>query len=164
MPKLVKDGKVIDDNYRIVESDNALTKLDQETLYLLPVDLWLENLATNTLKQACGVWLDSDQPPALLGTSLQQAEVIAINFPAFTDGRSFSYARELRDTLKFSGEIRAIGNYIRDQMYYLKRCGVNSFSFNETSAAEKALNSLNDFSDNYQASADQTIPAFKRRA
>jgi len=81
------------------------------------------------------------------------------------DGRSFSTARILRERYGFKGELRAIGNFIRDQLCYLRRCGVNAFAFaNPDTNLEIAVKSLTDFSEYYQASVDQPLPLFRRRA
>lgn len=80
------------------------------------------------------------------------------------DGRSFSTARLLRDAYGFKGELRAIGGIIRDQLFYLKRCGFDSFSLADDIDAEAAVASLSDFSESYQAAEDQKLPLFRRRA
>ena len=90
--------------------------------------------------------------------------IIAINFPVFMDGRGFSLGRLLRERHGYTGEIRAIGHVIRDQLCYLKRCGFNAFSFKKDVDLGAATASLKDFSEAYQTSVDQPIPLFKRRA
>jgi uncharacterized protein (DUF934 family) len=57
--------------------------------------------------------------------------------------------------------VRAIGQFIRDQLYYLSRCGFDAFAI-ETTEPEKAIASLNDFSDAYSAGIDQPLPWFRR--
>ena len=86
-----------------------------------------------------------------------------VNFPVFTDGRGFSYARELRER-GLRGELRAGGHFIRDQLTYLQRCGFNAFQMADEAELEAALASLADFSEHYQASIDQPLPLFRRRA
>ena len=89
--------------------------------------------------------------------------VIAINFPKFVDGRGYSIARILRDQLGYKGELRAIGDVLHDQLFYLKRCGFDSFAISEDTAAEAALSGLTDFSNSYQCAVDQPEPLFRRR-
>ena len=113
-------------------------------------------------ESAIGVVLEADQPPSAIEPALSSLALVAINFPVFTDGRGFSYARELRDR-GFTGEIRATGHFIRDQLYYLQRCGFNAFEFDDEVDLEQAVASLNDFSDAYQADTGQTDPLFRRR-
>ena len=80
--------------------------------------------------------------------------MIGLDFPVFTDGRLFSVARTLRDQYGYQGEIRAMGGFIRDQIFFLSRVGVNSFEMEEGSDLHGALSALDDFSVNYQVSSD----------
>ena len=69
------------------------------------------------------------------------------------------------ETADLLGELRAVGNFIRDQLCYLRRCGVNAFAFSNPEAdLQAALKSLDDFTEYYQASVDQPLPLFRRRA
>ena len=144
MPKIIRDGAVVDDDWQ-----GAL---------LNPEDF---NLADD--EGPLAVVLEPDQPPSLIEGDLSRVALVAIHFPVFTDGRCFSYARELRDS-GFTGEIRATGAFIRDQLHYLQRCGFNAFQFDEDINLVEALSSLSDFSDAYQAAADQPQPLFQRRS
>ena len=90
--------------------------------------------------------------------------LIAINFPGFMDGRGFSVARLLRERYGFTGELRASGGVIRDQLCYLQRCGFSSFDLDADINIEAAVESLNDFSEGYQISVDLPTPLFRRRA
>ncbi len=145
MPSLIKDGRVVEDDW-----EGRLLSLEQL------------NDAAQAPSGPIGVVLEPDQPPSAIEGDLARLDLIAINFPAFTDGRGFSYARQLRQW-GYSGEIRATGHFIRDQLHYLKRCGFNAFEFAEHVNLEECLASLNDFSDAYQADVDQEEPLFRRR-
>jgi uncharacterized protein (DUF934 family) len=145
MPGLIKDG-------RVVSADRERPILSLEEL----------NQGAAGDEPAIGVVLEADQPPSAIEPALSSLALVAINFPAFTDGRGFSYARELRDR-GFTGEIRATGHFIRDQLYYLQRCGFNAFEFDGEVDLEQVLASLDDFSDAYQADTRQTDPLFRRR-
>ena len=98
--------------------------------------------------------------------------MIAVNFPQFTDGRGYSTARLLRERYGWKGELRAIGDIQRDQLYYLSRCGFDAFLLNDgldaaqgdsLRSVQNALSAFNDFSEAYQTSADQPVPLFRRR-
>jgi uncharacterized protein (DUF934 family) len=80
------------------------------------------------------------------------------------DGRGFSVARLLRERYGFTGELRASGGVIRDQLCYLQRCGFSSFDLDADINIEAAVESLNDFSEGYQISVDLPTPLFRRRA
>jgi uncharacterized protein (DUF934 family) len=69
----------------------------------------------------------------------------------------------IRERYNYSGELRAIGGFIRDQLYLLKRCGFNAFQFSDEIELSDAAESLKDFSENYQVSVDQENPLFRRR-
>lgn len=145
MPSLIKDGQVQRDAW-------------QGPIYTLEE---LNKIERNEAGQL-GVTLEPDQPPCSIEIELHRLALVAINFPVFTDGRGFSSARELRE-LGYSGEIRATGHFIRDQLHYLKRCGFDAFELADGVDPEQWLQSLADFTESYQASVDQKEPLFRRR-
>ena len=110
-----------------------------------------------------GVWLDADEEAEEIGDDVDQFQVIALNFPAFTDGRNYSPARLLRDRYGFKGELRAIGDVLRDQLFYMRRCGFDAFALRADKDPYDALESLKDFSVTYQAATDEPQPLFRRR-
>ena len=75
----------------------------------------------------CGVWLDSHQSSELLCDDLDSLDLVALNFPAFADGRGFTSGRILRERYGFRGQIRATGAFILDQIDLLRRCGFDAF-------------------------------------
>ncbi|MEH6590307.1 MAG: DUF934 domain-containing protein [Halioglobus sp.] len=154
MPKLIKDAQSLDDNWLALDADGECVEAGR----ILSLPQW-ESLSD---KAGSAVQLESDQAPAPLLKHLNDIALITINFPVFTDGRGFSYARELRER-GYQGELRAVGGFIRDQLYYLKRSGFNAFLFTSDTEAEAALASLNDFSEHYQAAIDEPQPLFRRR-
>lgn len=158
---LIKEGAVIEDQWQLLREvpEQGLP----EGPVIVPLAYWQEHRDALRQRAPIGVWLASDQPPAPLADDLAQLAVIAIDFPLFTDGRGFSYGRTLREQFGYQGEIRAIGQFLRDQLHYLRRCGFDAFAI-ETADPYKALDSLEDFSDGYQASIDQPLPLFRRRA
>ena len=89
--------------------------------------------------------------------------LIALNFPVFSDGRSYTNARELRQQLNYEGEIRAIGDVLRDQLFYMLRCGFNAFEIRHDQDPDLCLAAFNDFQTGYQASIDEPDPLFRRR-
>jgi uncharacterized protein (DUF934 family) len=98
-----------------------------------------------------------------LSAVFAQIDMIAVDFPKFADGRGFSIAYLLRQRLGFTGELRAHGPLLRDQLYYLKRVGFNAFTLREGQDLHAALASLNDFSVPYQGSVDEPRPLFARQ-
>jgi uncharacterized protein (DUF934 family) len=167
MQKLIKDGAIQENTWTLVAKaeGEAITVEVPAGPVLVPVAVWLAQKDQLQNRTDIGVWFDSDETADLIGEDANRFPVIGVNFPLFMDGRSFSTARLLRERYGFKGELRAVGNFIRDQLCYLRRCGVNAFAFSNPEAnLEDALKSLNDFQEYYQASVDQPLPLFRRRA
>jgi uncharacterized protein (DUF934 family) len=109
------------------------------------------------------VWLAPGDDPATLADDVGQLPLIAVDFPKFTDGRGYSTARLLREKYGYAGELRAIGDILRDQLYYLHACGFNAFAVRADRDLADALKGLGDFSDNYQTTVGRPVPLFRRR-
>jgi uncharacterized protein (DUF934 family) len=157
--KIIKGNVVVDDQWIVLDKDAAEIPAGQ---VIVPFALWQSQREQLSGREQLGVWLDSDQSPKLIADDLQHFAIVAINFPAFTDGRGFTYGRELREQHNYSGEIRAIGDFMRDQLFYLKRCGFDAFAIENTDI-DAAVDSLAVFSETYQAAIDQPQPRFRRR-
>ena len=155
MQKLIKDGVIVDNDFHLVETAEDNVRDNS----IVPVADWLK-----TTPNVAGVWLDSHESPEMLSAvDLSQFAVIGINFPAFADGRGFSYARLLRERYHYKGEIRALGNFIPDQLGYLLRVGFNAFAFAAEVDLEKALKLHKSFSVAYQGDVADPRPLFLRR-
>jgi uncharacterized protein (DUF934 family) len=109
-----------------------------------------------------GICLEPAEGPEEIASLLDRVELVAIRFPAFTDGRGYSSARLLRQRYGWQGELRAVGDVLRDQMFYLSRCGFDSFDLKDGESVQEALAGFRDFSEAYQAAADRG-PLFRRR-
>ncbi|MDV6319234.1 DUF934 domain-containing protein [Chromohalobacter sp. HP20-39] len=105
---------------------------------------------------------DTELTPEL-AEQLLDAPLIAIDFPKFTDGRGYSIARQLRERYGYCGQIRAVGDVLIDQLYYMSRCGFDAFLLREDQVVEDALNALDTFSLSYQPGTDTPEPLFRRR-
>lgn len=166
-PKLIKDGAIVENTWELLakpegEASEVAVPAGQ---MIVPLSVWKAQQAQLSQRSDVGVWLDSDEVAEDIGEDANRFAVIGVNFPGFMDGRAFSTARILRERYGFKGELRAVGNFIRDQLCYLRRCGVNAFAFAKPETdLEAALKSLNDFNEYYQASVDQPLPLFRRRA
>ena len=112
-----------------------------------------------------GVWLATHEPLESLTqyqTDLNALLIIAIFVERFADGRIFSLGTLLRTRYGFKNELRAFGDVLRDQLYFLKRSGFNSYLIRADRSAQDAIASLNDFSQPYQGAVDEPKPLFKR--
>ena len=86
-----------------------------------------------------------------------------MNFPKFGDGRGYSIARLLRERYGYTGELRAIGDVLRDHLQFMEQCGFDAFALREDQNIDEALRAFDDFSDGYQTSARRPVPLFLRR-
>lgn len=166
MPKLIKNLAVVDDRWTVVKeaTDTAILAALPGRDLIVPFRLW--KLYPKDLGEHSGriaIWLNSDEDVADIGNSLHEMSLIALNFPVFSDGRSYSNARELRESLQYKGEIRAIGDVLRDQIYYMHRCGIDAFSLRADQDIDECLRAFGDFRTGYQASIDEPLPLFRRR-
>ena len=166
MQKLIKDGCIVDDYWVLVkEASNTgiLSALPGRSL-IVPFDFW--RLFRQELDDFYGevtIWLNSDQNVHKIEKELNNFSMIALNFPLFSDGRSYTNARELKEELGYKGEIRAIGDVLRDQLYYMSRCGFNAFSMRSDQNLEESLTAFSDFHTGYQGNTVQSLPLFRRR-
>ncbi len=135
-----------------------------ETPALVPFKWYLDNREQLASRDDIGVWFDSDDEPEQLGSGCRELPIIAVNFPKFTDGRGFSIARLLRERFGYEGELRAIGDVLLDQLFYMKRCGFDSFELRPDKDIDKAEAALQVFSDVHQAAVDEKTPLFRRRS
>ncbi len=147
--KIIKEKKIVDDNWTFVADDAPLPNGD----IVVTLPRWqAEKEQLLQRSGRLGVRLEPDQNIAAIAGDLDKFQLIELNFPVFTDGRNFSQARQLRGHYHYSGELRAVGNFIRDQLFYLYRVGFDSMSPAYEENLEEALPRLEDFSVTYQQS------------
>ena len=119
MRNLIKNGQLTQDHWTILREATGpeVLKAVPGKSFIVPLKFW--KLYQDELANYAGevaIWLDSDENVNDIGSELERFALIALNFPIFSDGRSYTNARELRDCLKYGGEIRAIGDVLRDQL------------------------------------------------
>ncbi|BFM07128.1 DUF934 domain-containing protein [Halioxenophilus aromaticivorans] len=164
MPKLIKDEQIIDNAWLRLDDLAAEDTLPEGDV-IVPLSYWVQNKAQLQGRvQSVGVSINNTDDVTVLAEDAQDLPLVEVYFPAFMDGRGFSQGRLLRERFGFTGELRAAGAIIRDQLCYLRRCGFNAFRFDDESMDLTAcLSSLYDFTDGYQPSVDQPAPLFARR-
>ena len=163
---LIKDRKLAADSWRLLEAgaDGALPQVPPAGDVIVPLALWpTARDALVSRPGRVGVWLEGEHDPADIAADLDHLHVIAVRFVSFTDGRGYSIARLLRERYGWRGELRAIGDIQRDQVFYLARCGFDSLALREGEDVETALAAFNDFSESYQTAVDRPVPLFRRR-
>jgi uncharacterized protein (DUF934 family) len=157
-PILTCDGAWTADDWPVVRERDAL--VNEGEALLLPLALYL----TQPHPAAHGVWLSPTDDPAALVPHLHEVPLVAIDFPVFNDGRGYSTAAVLRSRYRYRGDLRAIGDVLIDQLFFLRRVGFTSFLLRADQDRAKAVTTLRTFSDAYQGAADEPLPAFRRHA
>ena len=160
---LLKDGKVAADSWAPLAEGAEMPQGD----VIVTLEQWLagrERLRGHNGR--LGLRLKSDQSPAQLADDLQHFALIALEFPRFGDGRAYSYARLLRERYAFEGELRAVGNVLRDQLLFMLRCGFDTFEIAGESAAEAWREAVSEIDHFYQptASSAATLGVLRRAA
>ena len=164
MPQIIKHEQVVEDTWQLLPKDATLETIGTDDAVIVPFALWQANKAElNARGIAIGVWLDADEAIEAIVDDLENLSVIALNFPAFTDGRHYSSARLLRERYGYKGEVRAIGDVLRDQLFFMRRCGFDAYAVRADRDPHDALEGLKDFSVTYQAASDDPRPLFRRR-
>lgn len=147
--QIIKDRQLTENTWTFVDNDSPFS----DGNISVTLNRWLSDKALLQQRSGgVGVRLASNDELGQLAADLSSIALIELDFSVFTDGRSFSQARLLRDQHGYQGEIRAVGKFMSDQVFYLSRVGVNAFEFAQAKEAELALAALNDFSVRYQVS------------
>jgi uncharacterized protein (DUF934 family) len=154
---------VVPDTWQTIEDGALLPTLAADAMVIVPLPLLREHRASLEAREgALGVRLGVGDDVADVVAFLPRLALIAIEFPVFSDGRGFSKARLLRERWGFRGELRAVGDVLRDQIFYLLRCGFDAFAVRADKDIHDALLAFDDFSDSYQGAVDEPRPAYRR--
>jgi len=162
---IIKNKAIVSDDWTILRlSENEMPESITVPAgkVIVPLKVWQAQRAELQSRAELGVWLASDERPEELKGEVEKFNVIAVDFPKFGDGRGYSIAYNLRARLGYVGELRAIGDVLRDQLFYMQRVGFDSFAPRPDKNIHDALKGLTDFSETYQISMDQKLPLFRR--
>ena len=166
MSKIIKNHEIIEETWTLLklnEGESAHTvALPEEAHLIVPFSVWQARRDVLAKRPQLGVWINGYDEPEALAEDLAYFALIAINFPIFTDGRGYSSAALLRTRYHYTGELRAIGDVLQDQLFYMKRCGFDAYALRADKNIEAALKSLTDFTEVYQTSTDQPLPLYRR--
>jgi uncharacterized protein (DUF934 family) len=152
---LIKAGEAIFDPWVYVNDDQSLPPGD----IIVALDRLIRD--ESALLQhvgSLGVLLPPGAELAAIDCWLPRLLLVAIPFPIFRDGRSFSLARALRELSDFRGEIRAVGQVLPDQYAFLLRCGVTTVEIPSTCDAKPWLIAMRSFHTGYQPAMDANTP------
>ena len=156
--RVIKDLHIVDDDWQRIRDDQELPEGD----VIISFRRWKQ--AHQTFEGRHGklaICIDGDDDLIEVAESLAQFDLIALDFPVFTDGRSYSHAKLLRDRYHYQGELRAVGDVLRDQLFYMARCGINAFQLREDKDIQDAMNAFSEYTVKYQPSTDQARPVHR---
>jgi uncharacterized protein (DUF934 family) len=159
--KVIKNGQIAENQWHHLTDDAEIPAGAAVTVSRTRFD----SLSDSEINSAgsLGVRIGPAEEIDSLQKQLSKISLIVLEMNPFTDGRSFSQARNLREQLGYRGEIRVTGDFLRDQMFYLHRLGVDSFEFAEGTSLEDRLKAFSEFSVLYQAAQDEPLPLYRRR-
>ena len=145
------------------------TVIPQSGKIILPLSVYLKNheaLQTRLQNNEIALWLATHETLDLLLTLEKNINIfplIAVFVERFQDGRIFSLGNLLRTRYQFKNTLRAFGDVLQDQLFYLKRSGFDSYLIKTGKDVHEALKALQSFSDPYQGAVDIKEPVWKRK-
>ena len=159
--RIIKDRHIVEDDWQHVEDGQALP----EGKVIVSLSRWRaeREALIGRRNSGLGIQLAASDHAEDVAADLDNFEVVALNFPIFRDGRAYTTARLLRDRYGYKGELRATGDVLRDQIFFMHRVGFDAFEVKEGRSIEDALKAFDDFSVVYQPSADEHQPLWRRR-
>lgn len=158
---LVKNKAIAPDRWTHV-ADNE--DIPSGVPVIVSADRWLSDRESLVHRNGdIGVRLRNDQSPEDVAEDLFRFGVVALEFPAFKDGRAYTQARLLRERYRFDGEVRAFGDVLRDQLLFMQRCGIDAFELRKQADAEAFETAVNEISVFYQPAADGRRPVSASR-
>ena len=163
MTKIWNESGFVADDPWIIETEEVQAGSNEKAI------LGLDAFLAKTDGTDLGVLINPADDVRRLEGHLDRLALVAVAFPAFNDGRAFSHASLLRSRLGFTGEVRAVGDVLIDQIPLMLRCGVDSFAVSNATALKRlAENRLPGIDNHYQptarASQDVGSYSWRRRA
>lgn len=152
--------QIVDDDWKLVADEADLPA----GAVIISVARWRKERDLLLVRSGkLGLKVSGDTPLTDIAGDLQHFPLIALEFPKFGDGRCFSQARLLRERHGYTGELRAVGDVQRDQLYFMRRCGIDSFAVRADKDIEDALNAFKEFTVRYQPAGDDAQPIYRYR-
>ncbi len=159
MRSVIKNRQIVEDRWQHITDDAELPAGP----VIVSLERWnRERAALLERGEPVGVRLPNTANVADLAEDLSRLKVVALEFPKFADGRAHSQARLLRERYGYQGEIRAVGDILRDQLFFMARNGFDAFELRADRSLEDALDAFGEFSESYQPAADQQLPLYRR--
>jgi len=146
----------------------AATQIPATGKILVPFTVWRANqdaLASRVAQGEVGLLIATHEAIEDVIAEVKNINafaLVAVYVERFADGRIFTIGNLLRTRYGFKNELRAVGDVLRDQLFFLKRSGFSSYLIRADRNAQEALQSLKDFSEPYQGAVDIAQPAWRR--
>jgi uncharacterized protein (DUF934 family) len=149
---LIKNNEFVENAFKRVADEETLP----EGAIIVSLKRWqAEREALAARNTPIGVHLTADQSPDAIAADVHHFALIELEFPKFKDGRGYSWARLLRQRLGFNGEIRAVGDVLRDQWLFMSRVGIDAFEVKPGTRIEDFRAALSEQTVFYQPAADR---------
>jgi uncharacterized protein (DUF934 family) len=159
--QLLRNGALVEDRFLDV---TALDSIPPTGAVMVSLAQWQANLdALIARREPIAIRLKSDQHPEIIADDLDHFAAIALEFPIFKDGRAYSYARLLRERWGFTGELRAVGDVLLEQLHFMQRVGFDAFELKATDPVAEWQTAMAEFTTWYQATGDGRVPARELR-
>lgn len=159
MGRIIKNRQIVEDPWRQIADDIELPAGP----VIVTLARWRgERAALAERNEPVGVRVPNTVNVADLADELSLWAVVALEFPKFADGRAYSQARLLRERYGYQGELRAVGEVLRDQLLFMARSGFDAFEVRADRSLEDALEAFGEFSVSYQPAVDQPLPLYRR--
>lgn len=166
MTQIILDKKIANDDWTLIADDAVLSDAKE----VINFSRWAATEGTDKAALiakrdagSLGIQLNAGDTADLLAADSQGFALINVEFPKFADGRGYSAARLLRERYAFSGQLRAVGDVLFDQLFYMMRCGFNAMAMRADQDLELAVKGFETFSAPYQGDVNDTRPLFRRR-
>ncbi|MDE2439605.1 MAG: DUF934 domain-containing protein [Betaproteobacteria bacterium] len=168
MAQLIKNGAPAADTWTTLEladgeSPESVPLPAGDVIF--PLAVWQARKAEIAARPRIGLQLQSADRVEDVADDLASFAIIAVHFPKFVDGRGYSTAALLRQRYGYTGELRAVGDVLHDQLFFMRRVGFDSYALKDGKSLPYAIEvGFKPFSNTYQGATDQAQPYFRRRA
>ena len=151
MERVIRSRRIVSDFWQWVKETAVVPATGD---FIVPLALWrAERTRLPAREGRTAVWLDVNEGPELVAADLHRLPLVAVHFPTLGDGRGFSTARLLRERYGYAGELRAVGEVVRDQLLFMSRCGFDAFALRADQDVEAALAAFHELPVTYHARA-----------
>lgn len=168
MAQLIKHGVATTDSWQILDlaaGESPETVALPEGDVIFPLAVWQARKDEIVSRPTIGLLLQPADRVEDVAGDLASFNLIAVNFPKFVDGRGYSTAALLRQRYGYTGELRAVGDVLHDQLFFMRRVGFDSYALKDGKSLDYAITAgFKPFTEAYQGATDQAQPYFRRRA